>query len=731
MPAGNSDDNLLDAALTLHRAGDLAGAQAAYQRILEGNPGNAEAMHLLGLVRHQTGDHGGAEALIADAIAHLPGVAAFHANLGLVRMAAGRPADAEAVFRSALAISPDDPGVMASLAAALRAQGKLADAAKVLETAMALAPGFTGAAYNLANIRLAEGRVAAAVPLYRQALAAEPENRDIRLNLAAALQATGKPDEAAGILKSVVDRTPSDAAALNNLGNALRQSGERAGALDALSRAVTAAPKLADAHYNLGALLADLNDIEKAAGHFQTARKLAPGLVKATWAEALTLPQIYGSTQQIADCRARYLAGLDRIADAARSAPDSALPDLLGAVTEHTPFALAYQGGNDLEPMTRYGGMIAGIAARAFPDLAEPPARTAGERVRVGFVSAHFRGHTVGRLFSGWVTGLDPARFEVHAISTAGSGDAETRALAARVHKAHLVPIGPAELVRLIAGLRLDVLIYPDIGMDPVTQLAAALPLAPLQLASWGHPVTTGLPHVRGFLSASAMEPEGADAHYRERLIRLPGLSIDYPRPDIPPLPRPENPAPVLFCAQSLFKAPPAQDATFARILAEVPDATLRFIAHPIGEVTAAFRQRLTGALSAMGVDPARIEFLPPTDRAGFVGYCRGADVILDTFGWSGGNTSLEAFHAGTSVVTLPGAFMRGRHTSAMLTLMELPELVAADADGYAGIAVRLATDGDFSGDMRNRIAERAPALFGDKTPVRALEDTIEDLIRR
>ncbi len=68
-----------------------------------------------------------------------------------------------------------------------------------------------------------------------------------------------------------------------------------------------------------------------------------------------------------------------------------------------------------------------------------------------------------------------------------------------------------------------DVIYYPEIGMDPVTLFLAARRLAPLQIAGWGHPITTGLPEIDLFMSGELLESEGADNHYRERLIRLPG----------------------------------------------------------------------------------------------------------------------------------------------------------------------------------------------------------------
>src|SRR5207247_8154977 len=82
----------------------------------------------------------------------------------------------------------------------------------------------------------------------------------------------------------------------------------------------------------------------------------------------------------------------------------------------------------------------------------------------------------------------------------------------------------PADLPlarRLIAEQRLDVLVYTDVGLDPVTSTLAHSRLAPVQCVTWGHPVTTGIPTLDYFLSSELLEGEGAEQHYTENLVRL------------------------------------------------------------------------------------------------------------------------------------------------------------------------------------------------------------------
>lgn len=138
-------------------------------------------------------------------------------------------------------------------------------------------------------------------------------------------------------------------------------------------------------------------------------------------------------------------------------------------------------------------------------------------------------------------------------------------------------------------------------------------------------------------------------------------------------------------------------------------------------EPVAAYRRRLATAFAACGVDlDARVLLCRRVSQAEWLAMAADADFGLDSFRWSGGNTSLEMFWYDTPIVTLPGALMRSRHTLAMLERMELPQLVAGDADDYVRIAVELATSADFRAEMRGLIRERKHRLYDDRAVVDA-----------
>jgi predicted O-linked N-acetylglucosamine transferase (SPINDLY family) len=99
--------------------------------------------------------------------------------------------------------------------------------------------------------------------------------------------------------------------------------------------------------------------------------------------------------------------------------------------------------------------------------------------------------------------------------------------------------------------------------------------------------------------------------------------------------------------------------------------------------------------------------------------------VVLDTVRWSGGNTSMDAFAAGVPVVTVPGRFMRGRQTSAMLEMMELGELCAASPGDYVALAIDVASDRERNAALRKAIVERRETLFNRRECALAFQDAL------
>ena len=139
--------------------------------------------------------------------------------------------------------------------------------------------------------------------------------------------------------------------------------------------------------------------------------------------------------------------------------------------------------------------------------------------------------------------------------------------------------------------------------------------------------------------------------------------------------------------------------------------------------VTTAFRDRLGRAFAAVGLDAARYcAVLPPMSQERFVAAVGLADVVLDTPGWSGGKSTLDCLAVDPAVVTLPGRFMRGRHTAAILRRIECEATVAGSVDEYVAMAARLGLDVEWRGEVQRAVASGKARAFMDGDYMRGLE---------
>ena len=118
--------------------------------------------------------------------------------------------------------------------------------------------------------------------------------------------------------------------------------------------------------------------------------------------------------------------------------------------------------------------------------------------------------------------------------------------------------------------------------------------------------------------------------------------------------------------------------------------------------------------------------FHPKCSQEEFFGVIKQSDIILDSFNWSGGNTSLEAISLDKPIVTFPSRFMRGRHTYGILKTLEIEETIASSKKNYVEIALKLASDISFRDSIVDKIKKHKKKLFNNDKPIRFLEDIIQ-----
>lgn len=440
---------------------------------------------------------------------------------------------------------------------------------------------------------------------------------------------------------------------------------------------------------------------------------------------ALMIPQHYDTVAEIDETRVRLASEIRKLLDG----PSLSVADPSREIGI-TMFRLAYHGRNDRELQQ----LATRLVRKAYqPRRCAPLERKRSGKIRIGFFSEHLNSHSIGRLNEGIISSLSREDFEVRVFSFARHRDPLSQRILASADS-HIA-FGEESLAQIedtIAEQALDVLFFPDIGMDPLTYFLAYSRLAPVQCVTWGHPVTTGIDTVDYFVSGAVVDPPGSEACYTETLARLPAFFM-------PPYERPRRPAPrrtraelglpdsrrLYVCPQTLFKMHPDFDWALSEILRRDGEGEIVLLHDYYPLAAEVLQRRFARAFSDVA---CRVRFLPRLSHPDFLNLLAVSDVMLDPFHFGGGNTSCEGIAMGTPVVTLPAPFLRGRLTLGCHVEMGLDECVAQTPEHYVEIATRLAGDPDYRSHVTGRMAERDHLLFHRQDLVRALEDYLRKL---
>jgi predicted O-linked N-acetylglucosamine transferase (SPINDLY family) len=443
------------------------------------------------------------------------------------------------------------------------------------------------------------------------------------------------------------------------------------------------------------------------------------------------------SVEAIATHRSAFaarLADLETWFDARRLARGF---DALGT---QQPFYLAYEEVDNVDLLRRYGSLCDRIAAHWQATQAlKLGKRTNNRKVRVGIASAHISRHSVwNALLRGWVQQLDHERFELHLFALGTRDDDETALARSRAASFVQGLSKTSKWAEEILARGLDVLIYPEIGMDPRTAKLAAARLAPVQATTWGHPQTSGLPSMDYYISAEDFEPPDARDFYTEKLVLLPHLGTYYSGENVPPGDVDlaelgvDGSQPVLVCPGTPFKYAPQHDWIYPAIAKQLGRCQLVLFKYPVENLSRQLIRRIESAFASAGLEARDyLVQLPWLNRAQFFGLMRRADIYLDTIGFSGFNTAMQALECSLPIVTREGRFMRGRLASGILRRIGLSDLIVQAEADYVGLAVRLIRDPDLSSRVVERIEHCRTVMYEDLVPIRALEKFLVDAARR
>ena len=781
----------LTVAMTHHRAGRFDEADRVYREVLQTDPRQPDALHLLGVLAHQTGRHDDAVDLIQRAILAAPTEAAFHCDLGLVHRARRELERAASAYRQALQIDPDYADAHYNLGNLLLGQGRADDAAACYRRAIRANPAHPQANNNLGDLLQRQGKLDEAFLHCRRATEAAPDFVEAHYNLGRILRKQGKLDSAVGCFGRVLAVKPDCFEVQTDLAGIYYQKGELARASDGFRRALAIRPDSAEAYYNLATVLNQQGQCDEAAIHYRRAVQLKPDFFEAQVNLGSALYDRHQLDEAV-DCfrhavrlrpecvevrcnlgvalrdRGQLDEAVAAYRRAAEIAPDQPLlqlqstapypvvfgsaeeideyrqklleswrrfaetdfqvdPATLSIFASEPPFGLSYHGRNDREIKEVYADIFRGRIQAQRPTCR-------GGVPRIAFVVTG--GHEVGlmKFMGGIIQRLDRDQFEVDLLcSRAGATKirAEFRTDSIRVQP---IPSRLDQAAQLIRERHYDVLYFWEVGTDPINYFLPFFQLAPVQCTSWGMPVTTGIPQMDYFISSVLLETEDASEHYTEQLVRFPTLPTYYSRPTrkARSVDRSQSGLPddrhVYLCPQSLLKMHPDFDAALKEILRRDPAGEVVLLEGRHARETGLLRNRLKRTIPGCA---ERVRFVSRRGRAEFLDLLAASDVLLDPFHFGGGNTTYEALALGIPVVTWPSAFMRGRVTHACYQKMGVTDCIARDRGHYPELAVKLGTDRDYRQAVGSRIQSASEALFDDNEAVCAFQQFFQEAVEK
>ena len=564
---------------------------------------------------------------------------------------------------------------------------------------------------------------------YQTALQIYPSYSDAHNNMGNLMQELNRFQDALICYDNALQHSPHFVDAINNKGVVLRELKQILPAIACYSKSIELNPQFAQGNFNLANALKEINATEDSKKYYLRTLKIDPNYQAAKWGIALSnVPTFLYSLQHLETSRLAYEKALISLE---MQANDSGFLKSYKSVGLHQPFYLAYQERNNIDLMKSYAKICSKVMSHWFEseNFSLGHSNTCG-KIKLGIVSDQIRYHSVwNAITKGFIEHLDPIKFEIHIFYLSNTIDDETAFAKSRSTSFTQNLASLSEWTKCILDKEIDVILFPEIGMHALTTQIAHLRLAKLQLVSWGHPETTGIPTIDYFISSELFENQTSQQAYSEKLITLPSLGCTYSALNLKHVPIDLNKYGIksssvkLLCPGNLFKYSPIYDWVYPQIAKRVNNSQFIFFFKD-GIGVEIFKKRLDASFANSGLNVNDyVVFMPWLNPQEFYGLMHSVDLFMDSLGFSGFNTAMQALECGLPIVTKHGGFLRGRFASGILNKMGMIECISHTDQDYIDLVVKVATTPELAHRLKQEIVQKRHILFNDLSPIRAFEE--------
>jgi len=626
----------------------------------------------------------------------------------------------EAAYRGYVALMPNDPASLSNLAYVIQCQGRLDEAEELFGRAIAAATDAPELRHNLRTLLREQGRAEEARASLHALLKDKPDLWTAELGVAVSLIARGATVEGMGTIRDLLDAFPENAVVWNDVGLVLIGLNKVAEAAEILKRATEIDPKMAMARNNYGAVLNYIHLSDLAITELREALNLQPHLLDAH----LNLTRAYHQLGDFDRSNIFARVALDlpdyrpphfiNLAQTFRATCDFESLDRLGSVWENCEHVLlktltavfldllVYARSREevlafVTLVRRWADLIESqAAATPLPPL-PPRMRRPGEPLRIGFLSADLRSHSVSRFLVPLMQKYDRERFAFHCYTPVRAmGDPIQVLMQDSVDKFTFVEnCSNHELAKIIRDDGIDILFELN-GFTESSRIdTLAWRAAPVQISWLGYPFTCGLKAIDHVILDRFVKPADP-AFLTEEPIMMPEAWVCFGKftdiPVAPGLPLDRNGTVTFGTLNNPYKYNRETIALWARIMNAVPGSRFLIVRPEASSLTLV--RNIARAFEANGVSPDRLFFFDNRrEHKNHLSYYNEIDISLDTFPLTGGTTTCEATWMGVPVVSLVGESFHQRISYSVLMQCGLEELCAFTPEDYVAKGVALAGD--------------------------------------
>jgi len=737
--------------LVQHDLNRFEEALSSFDRAILLAPDFSSAYYNQGVTCERLKRFDGALGCYDRAVALQPDHADGHNNRGNSLKELGRFEEALASYGKAILTKPEGADAFNNRGVALKDLGRLEEALASYDMAIAFNPDFIAAYLNRGVALQKSGLCSQALASFDRVISLQWDLAVAWCNRGAALEGLRRPDEALASYARALAINPCQLDALNNRANACQRLLRFEDALCCYNRALAIVPDLADALNNRGVTLREMGRVEEALLSFRKAVVCNPEYAAGYGNLGLALKGLRRFDEALA-CYAKAIV-LDPLFSEAHNNQGVALQDLkrFDEAMESFQNAITCAGDNvhahsnllftmnyvdslsvdaRVEEARRFGASVGSKADQTFTSWLCPHQ---GGRLRIGFVSGDFRSHPVGYFLEGLLSKIDQERFDLFAYSTIPAQDDLTQRLKRHVPVwRSLIGASDADAAKRVHADGLHVLI--DLaGHTAGNRLAVfAHRPAPVQ-ASWlGYFATTGVAEIDFFIGDPHVAPAAEEAHFVERIIRLPETYFCFtpPRSEVMvgPLPALANGHVTFGCFNNLAKLNARVVSLWAEVLKAVEGSRLLLKSGQLGDP--AIVQSTISLFAAAGVAPDRLRMEGPSNRTEYFEAFNQVDMALDPFPFPGGTTSVEGLWMGVPVITLRGDRFIAHNGETIAQNAGQAAWIAQDEADYIRKAVTFSSDLAALAKLRRGLREQvlgAP-LFASERFARHFEALMVDM---